>query len=229
LAVGFAWDEHSAMASLWDNQLGMARQGLVARVWQEGVLPPAPAETPAPAEGEQPEGEPAEAQEAAPVNDGRGPDGSWLVQGAEARALIAQRNKYMNEFISVDVLGAYALDLIGAPLTPFQKARLYARKTMPALNLMGYMDAKGVWHALEDVNGSGGKDGGKADGKDENAAGDKADAKAEDAAGDKADAEAEDAAGDKADAEAEDTAGDKAAQTCRDMLWLGYLTFGSKV
>ena len=144
-------------------------------------------------------------------------EGSWLVQGAEARALIAQRNKYMNEFISVDVLGAYALDLIGAPLTPFQKARLYARKTMPALNLMGYMDAKGVWHALEDVNGSGGKDGGKADDKDENAAGDKADAKAEDAAGDKADAKAEDAAG------------DKAAQTCRDMLWLGYLTFGSKV
>ncbi len=47
---------------------------------------------------------------------------------------------------SANYLGALLLDLIGAPLDNGYKARLAVREELPAVSLVGYRDAEGVWH-----------------------------------------------------------------------------------
>lgn len=51
---------------------------------------------------------------------------------------------------SADMLGAMTLDLIGAPLTDYQRARLVIRQEVPALNAFGYLGIDGVWYATDD-------------------------------------------------------------------------------
>ena len=50
---------------------------------------------------------------------------------------------------SASTLAAQALDLIGAPLTDEQQAQLAAKDTIPQLNIGGYRDQNGAWHALD--------------------------------------------------------------------------------
>lgn len=47
-------------------------------------------------------------------------------------------------------IGGVMCNLIGAPLTDFQKATLASRATMPVLNLVGYRDIDGSWYAFGD-------------------------------------------------------------------------------
>ncbi|MBM6682807.1 LTA synthase family protein [Collinsella intestinalis] len=46
---------------------------------------------------------------------------------------------------STNYLGSMLLELIGAPLTDYQKAQIAARTEMPAINTTGYCDADGTW------------------------------------------------------------------------------------
>ena len=48
--------------------------------------------------------------------------------------------------VSADMLAALTLDLIGAPLSSYQKAQIAARRDVPALNLFGYQGADRVWY-----------------------------------------------------------------------------------
>ncbi len=48
--------------------------------------------------------------------------------------------------ISSNYLGAYLMQLIGAPLTDYQKARLVIAEAMPVINTTGYMDRSGTWY-----------------------------------------------------------------------------------
>lgn len=53
---------------------------------------------------------------------------------------------------SADLLGMRVFDLIGAPLTDFQKAKLAIRRAgVSATNLLGYRDADGAWHQATDA------------------------------------------------------------------------------
>lgn len=54
---------------------------------------------------------------------------------------------------SASALGDVLMDLVGAPLTDFQKATLVSRAAMPVLNVDGYQDANGTWNAF-DTNGN---------------------------------------------------------------------------
>lgn len=51
-----------------------------------------------------------------------------------------------NADISANFIGARLLELIGAPLSSYQKAQLALRSSMPALNSIGYEDMTGTWH-----------------------------------------------------------------------------------
>ena len=53
---------------------------------------------------------------------------------------------------SINNVGALALNAIGAPLTAYQRARLQNRAHMPAINVVGAQDARGVWHTAEAKN-----------------------------------------------------------------------------
>ena len=55
---------------------------------------------------------------------------------------------------STNYLAAQVLELIGAPLTDFQKAQLEVRQGMPLLNLAGYQDAEGAWATPVDGGGN---------------------------------------------------------------------------
>lgn len=48
--------------------------------------------------------------------------------------------------LSINYLGATLMELIGAPLSDFQKAQLSLRSALPALNKTGFCDAEGTWH-----------------------------------------------------------------------------------
>lgn len=47
-------------------------------------------------------------------------------------------------------LAAQTLQLVGAPLTDYQKAQLVLAEQMPAVNAFGARSADGTWHALDD-------------------------------------------------------------------------------
>ncbi len=48
--------------------------------------------------------------------------------------------------ISVNYLGSYLMDLIGAPLTDYQKAALAVQTDLPAINTTGFCDSTGTWY-----------------------------------------------------------------------------------
>ena len=50
---------------------------------------------------------------------------------------------------STNYLGAQVLNLIGAPLTDFQKAQLVLSEDLPCVNLSGYQDADGTWYEAD--------------------------------------------------------------------------------
>ena len=56
--------------------------------------------------------------------------------------------------VSSNFLGALMMDLIGAPLTDYQKAQLALRSEMPAINATGYEDKDGTWY-LTGTSGDG--------------------------------------------------------------------------
>lgn len=41
------------------------------------------------------------------------------------------------------------MELIGAPMTDYQKAQMALRVDMPAINSVGFQDAGGTWHLTE--------------------------------------------------------------------------------
>ena len=47
---------------------------------------------------------------------------------------------------SINYLGALMKQLIGAPLTDYEKAQLTTRESMPAINTTGFCDARGTWY-----------------------------------------------------------------------------------
>lgn len=53
---------------------------------------------------------------------------------------------------SADMLAAITLELIGAPLTPYQEAQLMLRDHVLELNAAGWMDAQGTWHTLSETS-----------------------------------------------------------------------------
>lgn len=50
--------------------------------------------------------------------------------------------------LSTSVLGAKLMEVIGAPMTNYQKATLAARAEVPAINSVGYRGVDGLWHDL---------------------------------------------------------------------------------
>lgn len=50
--------------------------------------------------------------------------------------------------LSTSVLGAKLMEIIGAPMTNYQKATLAARAEVPAINSVGYRGTDGLWHDL---------------------------------------------------------------------------------
>ena len=48
--------------------------------------------------------------------------------------------------ISTNYLGAYLMQLIGAPLSDYQKAELVLRESIPNINLSGYQTSDGTWY-----------------------------------------------------------------------------------
>lgn len=61
------------------------------------------------------------------------------------------------EDISTNFLGAEVMNLIGAPLSDYQKAQLSLRESMPAINIIGYQDSSGSWYLTgTDTSGEGG-------------------------------------------------------------------------
>lgn len=48
--------------------------------------------------------------------------------------------------ISTNFLGAELMNLIGAPVSDYQKAQLSLRENMPAINIIGYQDRNGMWY-----------------------------------------------------------------------------------
>lgn len=48
--------------------------------------------------------------------------------------------------LSTNYLAAELMQLIGAPLTSYQKAQLSLREALPAINTTGYMDRTGTWY-----------------------------------------------------------------------------------
>ncbi|MCD8316570.1 MAG: hypothetical protein LUB61_04115, partial [Eggerthellaceae bacterium] len=60
-----------------------------------------------------------------------------------------------NNFTSFNYLAARFLALTGFPLDDYQKLLLYTSETIPVINLNGYLDVFGVWHAVtEDTDES---------------------------------------------------------------------------
>ena len=57
------------------------------------------------------------------------------------------------EDVSTNFLGAELMDLIGAPLSDYQKAQLAIREKMRAINIIGYQDETGTWHLSEEAVG----------------------------------------------------------------------------
>ncbi|WP_291288079.1 LTA synthase family protein [Enorma sp.] len=60
--------------------------------------------------------------------------------------LAGSEQQSQQEDISTNFLGAEVMNLIGAPLTDYQKAQLALRESMPAINMIGYQDQTGAWH-----------------------------------------------------------------------------------
>lgn len=52
---------------------------------------------------------------------------------------------------SANFLAAQMLQLVGAPLTDYQKAQLTLAQSMPQVNAFGALDASGTWHKLNDT------------------------------------------------------------------------------
>ncbi|OUP10520.1 LTA synthase family protein [Collinsella sp. An2] len=51
--------------------------------------------------------------------------------------------------LSTNYLGTMLMNVIGAPLTDYQKAQLSLREALPAINTTGYCDSNGTWHLSE--------------------------------------------------------------------------------
>lgn len=60
--------------------------------------------------------------------------------------LAGNEQQSQQEDISTNFLGAEVMNLIGAPLSDYQKAQLALRESMPAINMIGYQDQTGAWH-----------------------------------------------------------------------------------
>lgn len=60
--------------------------------------------------------------------------------------LAGSEQQSQQEDISTNFLGAEVMNLIGAPLSDYQKAQLALRESMPAINMIGYQDQAGAWH-----------------------------------------------------------------------------------
>ena len=53
--------------------------------------------------------------------------------------------------ISPNYLGAKTMEIAGLPLSPYQSFLLDMSETIPAINALGYLDADGSWHYLNDA------------------------------------------------------------------------------
>jgi hypothetical protein len=59
------------------------------------------------------------------------------------------------EISSTNYLAADLAQLIGMPLTDYQKAELVMQTSgMPAINALGYQDANGTWHDISETSSS---------------------------------------------------------------------------
>ena len=54
--------------------------------------------------------------------------------------------------LSTNYLGATLMELIGAPMSDYQKAQMALRAEMPAINSVGFEDTDGVWHLTESAD-----------------------------------------------------------------------------
>lgn len=54
--------------------------------------------------------------------------------------------------LSTNYLGAALMELIGAPMSDYQKAQMALRAEMPAINSVGFEDADGVWRLTESAD-----------------------------------------------------------------------------
>ncbi|WP_322155711.1 LTA synthase family protein [Paratractidigestivibacter sp.] len=74
-------------------------------------------------------------------------------------------NEQVSEVVDLDssALGSSFMELIGAPLSDFQKARLCLREALPAIDIAGYRDALGGWHFPSDDSGVSGTEQARSD------------------------------------------------------------------
>lgn len=61
--------------------------------------------------------------------------------------VVGQAQESGREDTSACYLSAKLMDLIGAPLSEYQKAQLALSEQVPLVNVYGYADARGTWHA----------------------------------------------------------------------------------
>ena len=56
--------------------------------------------------------------------------------------------------LSCNYLGTMLMNIVGAPLSDYQKAQLSLREALPAINTTGYCDADGIWYLSEAARNS---------------------------------------------------------------------------
>ena len=81
------------------------------------------------------------------TSTGRAAECSWANYDIEGRA---QESDEVD--LATNYLGATLMELIGAPMSDYQKAQMALRAEMPAINSVGFEDADGVWHLTESAD-----------------------------------------------------------------------------
>ena len=82
--------------------------------------------------------------------DSDGDDAASASDGA-ASANGSGTNASTSADTSPNYLAAQLLELVGIPLTNYQKAELVLREKLPTLNAEGYQDADGAWHTADEA------------------------------------------------------------------------------
>lgn len=78
-------------------------------------------------------------------------DGSDIAECQGSNLDELDRPLYLDETVmSLNYLGAHMLAAAQLPLTPYYQFLIEAQKSLPAVNLNGYLDERGVWHWIDE-------------------------------------------------------------------------------
>ena len=69
---------------------------------------------------------------------------------------VAGAGERLGDELACSELASMALQLVGAPMTDYQKAQVVSRDALPSFNAYGWRGADGTWRELDDRDGEGG-------------------------------------------------------------------------